>query len=112
MNGNQTIIELLTKISNTLEEIKAQGAMAQPAIARAPAKLPPPPTAPAPAKRRFIGRADDVAVAPKPTTVAEQKPKLAEKKPSSDYYTEFVTKFVEPAVKCSEELGEQFVALV
>ena len=53
MNGDQKIIELLTKISNTLEEIKAQNAMAQPAIARAPAKLPPPPTTPAPAKRTF-----------------------------------------------------------
>lgn len=54
MNGDQKIIELLTKISNTLEEIKAQNAMAQPAVARAPSKLPPPPTAPAPAKRRCI----------------------------------------------------------
>ena len=60
----------------------------------------------------FIGRVNDLAVAPKPTAVAEPKPKPAEEKPSSDYYTEFVTKFVEPAVKCSEEMGEQFAALV
>ena len=112
MNGDQKIIELLTKISNTLEEIKAQNAIAQPAVARAPSKLPPPPTASAPAKRRCIQHSPNLATAPKPATIVEEKPKPAETKPSSDYYTEFVTKFVDPAVKCSNELGEQFTALV
>lgn len=59
-----------------------------------------------------VSNTPNLATAPKPATIVEEKPKPAETKPSSDYYTEFVTKFVDPAVKCSNELGEQFTALV
>ena len=107
MNTNEKILEILTKISNTLEEIKAQGAMSAPTPSRVPAKLPPPPAVPASGGfvllYHFI-----VPSAPK----SAEKTAPAVPKQDMDFYSEFVVKYVKPVVDASNTLGEKYVVLV
>lgn len=108
MEANDKILEILTKISNTLEEIKAQGAMRAPAPSRVPEKLPPPPAVPAPGEifaylRHFIVR---------PAPKSEEKVAPVAPKQDMDFYSEFVVKYVIPVVEASNTLGEKFVVLV
>ncbi len=108
MNTNEKILEILTKISNTLEEIKAQGAMSAPTPSRVPAKLPPPPAVPASGGFFVLLYHFIVPSAPK----SAEKTAPAVPKQDMDFYSEFVVKYVKPVVDASNTLGEKYVVLV
>lgn len=108
MDNSEKILEILTKISNTLEEIKAQGAMGVSTPSRVPAKLPPPPAVPVQG-RFFITYCPVIAPsASKPV----EKPAPATTKQDTDFYSEFIVKYVKPVVDASNTLGGKYITLV
>ena len=108
MDTSEKILEILTKISNTLEEIKAQGAMGTSAPSHIPAKLPPPPAVPASGGFFVLLCHFIVPSAPK----SAEKAAPAAPKQNMDFYSEFVVKYVKPVVDASNTLGEKYVVLV